>query len=117
MGVIHYLKQRDLDAARSSFRKVLDEYPSSDVASEARRMLARVYEKEEGELHKAIQEYYRLLDETNDLEAEKDILLDVANCYYRLDELGQASQLYRQIIEDYSYPGLNTKENLRKVRI
>jgi tetratricopeptide (TPR) repeat protein len=117
MGVIHYLKQRDLDAARSSFRKVLDEYPASDVAPEARRMLARVYEKEEGELHKAVQEYYRLLEHTDDQTKEKDILLDVANCYYRLDELEYASRLYRRIIEDYSYDEVSDHAYLRLAHI
>jgi tetratricopeptide (TPR) repeat protein len=113
MGVIHYLKQRDLDAARSSFRKVLDEYPESEVAPAARRMLARVYEKEEGELDKAVQEYYRLLDQTDDQTKQKDILLDVANCYYRVDEIDYASVLYRRIVEDYPYDELTDQAYLR----
>jgi tetratricopeptide (TPR) repeat protein len=117
MGVIHYLKQRDLDAARSSFRKVLDEYSTSEVAPEARRMLARVYETEGGEPQKAIQEYYRLLEESNDPAYEKDILLDVADCYYRLDDLANASRLYRRITEDYSYDELSDPAYLRLAHI
>jgi tetratricopeptide (TPR) repeat protein len=113
MGVIHYLKQRDLDAARSSFRRVLDEYPGSEIESEARRMLARVYEKEEGELHKAVQEYYRLLEQTDDRTKEKHILFDVANCYYRLDDLEHASEFYRRTIEGYPHDELSDQAYLR----
>jgi TolA-binding protein len=113
LGIIHYLKQRDLDAARANFKKVLDEYPTSDVALDARRMLARVYEKEEGAYQKAIKEYSRLLELTHDTETEKSTLLDVANCYYQLDNLDLAATFYQRVIDDYPYDDVSDVAYLR----
>src|SRR3990170_6624921 len=54
VALIHYLQRRDVDAARSTFRKILLSYPDSAVAREARRLLARMYSEDLGEPEKAI---------------------------------------------------------------
>jgi tetratricopeptide (TPR) repeat protein len=103
MGVIQFLKIRDLGAARASFREVLSQYPESDVAPDARLMLARIYEEEQGELEKAVREYRYLLEQTDDPVEERAVWMSIADCYYRLDDVDRAKDAYQRVVEDYPY--------------
>lgn len=101
LALIHYLKRRDLDAARSTFRKVLTSYPESAVARDARRLLGRMYEQDLGEPEKAIREYELLLEDAIDPAEKKSLLLQIANCRYNSNEIDLAAEGYRRVIERF----------------
>ncbi|MFQ5789933.1 MAG: tetratricopeptide repeat protein [Acidobacteriota bacterium] len=103
IGAIYYLRLRDLDAARASFRKLIAEYPQTRAAREGRRMMARMYEEDLGEPEKAIEEYKQMLAEASDAAEEKSILLSVANCLYALNRLTESASAYRRVIEEFPY--------------
>lgn len=102
-GVIYYLKLRDLDSAQANFKKVLTEHSERDVARDARRMLARIYQDDLRAPVKAIREYLHLLEQVEDPFEEKAVLLSIANRYYVLNELERASEFYRRVVEQYRY--------------
>jgi len=103
IGLIHYLKLRDLGAARAAFRILLSRHPESEVTIEARRMLARMYEEDLGDPDKAVRQYTEILAELEDPGEEKEILLAIAHCHYRLDQLREAADVYSRVIEEYPY--------------
>ena len=103
IAVIHYLKLRDLDAARNTFRKLVSEYPKSPKAREGRRMLARMYEEDLSDPERAIQEHQVLLADARDRREERDLLAAIANCRYLLDDLVAAAEGYHRLIRDYAY--------------
>ena len=100
VGLIHYLRRRDLDSARSTFRKILSSYPESDVARDARGLLARMYEQDLGEPEKAIREYELLLESETDPGERKTLLTRIANCRYEMDDMEGAAEAYRRVVED-----------------
>jgi len=101
LALIHYLQRRDVDAARSTFRKILLSYPDSAVARDARRLLARMYSEDLGEPEKAIREYELLLMEETDPEQRKSLLLDIAYSRYTTGDMEGAAEAYRRVIEDF----------------
>lgn len=103
IATIHYLKLRDLDAARNMFRKLLSDYPESPVARQGREMLARMYEEDLADPARAIQEYQVLLADTEDAREERSLLAAIANCRYLLNNLPEAVEGYERLIEDYPY--------------
>lgn len=100
VALIHYLRRRDLDAARSTFRKILDSYPESEVARDARRVLARMYEQDLGEPEKAIREYELLLESESDPEERRSLLMWIGNCQYTMNDLEGAAGAYHRVVED-----------------
>ena len=98
-GMIYYLKLRDLDTAFVNFRKVITEHTDSPIAKDARLMLARMYQEDRGEHEKAIREYERLLEEMENTEEQKAILLSLADSYYELDDLARAAEHYQRVID------------------
>ncbi len=100
VGLIHYLRHRDLDSARSTFRKILSSYPESDVARDARRLLARMYEQDLGEPDKAIREYELLVESETDPGERRTLLTRIANCRYEMDDMEGAAEAYRRVVED-----------------
>lgn len=103
MALIYYLKLRDLETARSTFRKLLTFYPKSPVAREARVLLARMYQEDQGDPHRAIEEYALLIRDESDPAKEKRYLLKIAECRYSLNQLDEAAEDYRRIIDDFAY--------------
>jgi TolA-binding protein len=103
VALIYYLKLRDLETARSTFRKLLTFYPTSPVAREARVLLARMYEEDLGDPHRAIEEYALLIQHESDPAKDKTYLLKIAQCRYSLNQLDEAAEDYRRIIEDFAY--------------
>ena len=100
VALIHYLRRRDLDAARSTFRKILSSYPESDVARDARRLLARMYEEDLGEPDKAIREYELLLESEPDPSEKRALLIRIADCRYTMDDMEGAAEAYHRVVED-----------------
>ena len=100
VALIHYLRRRDLDSARSTFRKILSFYPESDVARDARLLLARMYEQDLGAPDKAIREYEFLLESETDPAERNSLLMRIADCRYEMDDMGRAAEAYRRVAED-----------------
>ncbi len=117
MGLIHFLKLRDVNAARTTLRSLLNKYPESEVANDARLTLARLYEEDLQAPEKAIQEYEELLSRLDDPGEEKAISLSIADCHYRLDHLQRAADDYRRVIEDYPYDARSDLAFLRLAHI
>ncbi len=103
-GIIYYLKLRDLDSAFVNFRKVVTEHTGSSIAKDARLMLARMYQEDRGEHEKALREYGRVLEEIDDTDEQKAILLSVADNYYEMNDLEQAARHYQRVIDLAKYP-------------
>lgn len=103
-GMIYYLKLRDLDTAFVNFRKVITEHTDSPIAKDARLMLARMYQEDRGEHEKAIREYERLLEEMENTEEQKAILLSLADSYYELDDLARAAEHYQRVMDLADHP-------------
>jgi tetratricopeptide (TPR) repeat protein len=97
-ALIYYLRRRDLDTARTTFREILTSYPESDVARDARRLLGRMYEQDLGEPEKAIQEYELLLESENDPDKKNALLTRIANCRYTMDDMEGAAEAYQRVI-------------------
>ena len=104
-GIIYYLKLRDLDTAFVKFRKVITEHTGSPVAKEARLMLARMYQEDRGEHEKAIREYELLLEQIQDADEQKAVLLSLADSYYELDDLARAAEHYQRVMDLADHPG------------
>lgn len=117
MALIHYMKLRDVNAARSTLRNLLNKYPGSEVANDARLTLARLYEEDLRAPAKAIQEYEELLSDLDDPGEERAILLSIAECHYRLDQLQRAAEDYRRVIEGYPYDAQSDLGFLRLAHI
>lgn len=100
VALIHYLRRRDLDAARSTLSKILSSYPESDVARDSRRLLARMYEQDLGEPDKAIREYELLLESETVPGERRALLVRIANCRYTMDDMEGAAEAYHRVVED-----------------
>jgi TolA-binding protein len=103
IGLIHYLKLRDLSAARTAFQVLLRKYPEDARTTDARRVLARMYERDLRDPDKAVRQYREILSALEDPGQEKAILLSIAECHYRSDQLPEAAGAYAHVIEDYPY--------------
>jgi len=95
LAQIYYLRLRDPDAAKDSLVELLQDYPGSNVDIDARRLLARLYEEDFEDPHRAAKLYRTLLAENLDGDVRRQTLLDIANCHYRLGELDASANAYR----------------------
>ncbi len=116
VGVIYFLELRDVEAAKRIFREVKSDYPQSPSAKDARRMLARIYGDEQGELRRAIRAYEQLLDEYAGRD-KKEIQLAIADYYYELDEMTTAVEGYGRVIDEHAYDELSDRAYIRLAHI
>lgn len=98
LAQMYYLRLRDVNAARDGLLRVLTEYPESPVALSARRLLARLYERELDAPEKALAQYEVLMQGPLDADSEREMLLAIADCRYRLDELEASAEAYRKVL-------------------
>jgi tetratricopeptide (TPR) repeat protein len=115
LAQIHYLHLRDVDAASDRLRKILSDYGGSEAVPRARRLLARIYEQDFGDLERALEQYRALLAledgaelfETTGAESDvspgsdesrRETLLSIASCLYRLNRLPEAKQVYGEVL-------------------
>jgi tetratricopeptide (TPR) repeat protein len=112
VGVIYFLELRDVEAAKRIFREVNGDYPQSSSATDARRMLARIYGDEQGELLRAIRAYEQILDEYEDRD-KKEIQLAIADYYYDLDDMTTAVAGYGSVIDEHAYDDLSDRAYIR----
>ncbi len=116
VGVIYFLELRDVEAAKRIFREVKGDYPNSSSATDARRMLARIYGDEQGELRRAIRAYEQLLDEYEGRD-KKEIQLAIADYYYEMDDMTTAVAGYGRVIDDFRYDELSDRAYIRLAHI
>lgn len=95
LAQIYYLRLRDVDAAKDILVKMQHDYPDSNVDIEARRLLARLYEEDLQDPHRALKLYRALLAEKLDQSVRRQTLLEVAHCHYRMGELDASADSYR----------------------
>lgn len=95
LAQIYYLRLRDVDAAKDSLVKVIQEYPTSSVGVDAQRLLARLYEDDFKDPQRALKLYRTLLAENLEEGTRRQTLLDIAECHYRLGELEASANSYR----------------------
>ena len=95
LAQIYYLRLRDVDAAKDSLVKLQQDHPGSSVDIDSRRLLARLYEEDFQDPHRAAKLYRALLAEDLEQEVRRQILLDLANGQYRLGDLEASANAYR----------------------
>lgn len=98
LAQIHLLRTRDVTAAHAALLKILDDYPESPVALDAHRLLARLYERELQDPGRALPHYRAVLETETDVDVERDTLLSLGDCHYRLEQLEEAAAAYRRAI-------------------
>lgn len=98
LAEIHYLNRRDAEAAHTLLLEILTDYRTSAASTDAQRLLARLYETELDDPEKALSQYRALLDVEESPERRRSTLLSMAECYYRMDRLDKALEIYREVI-------------------
>ena len=98
LAQMYYLRLRSVTASRDSLIKILTDYPASPVVAPARKMLARLYERELDSPEKALAQYEILIRQDPDIESEREMLSAVADCHYRLDELDASRDAYQRVL-------------------
>ncbi len=95
LAQIYYLRLRDVNAAKDVLVKMQRDYPDSRLDIEARRLLARLYEEDLQDPHRAVKLYRALLAEELDNNVRRQTLLEIAHCHYRMGELDRSAEAYR----------------------
>jgi tetratricopeptide (TPR) repeat protein len=98
LAQLHLLRTRDLTGAQVALAKILDDYPESEVALSAQRLLARLYERDLSDPERAIPHYRALVGREPDVNVERDTLLSLGECHYRLEQLEEAAKAYRRAV-------------------
>jgi tetratricopeptide (TPR) repeat protein len=95
---IHLLRTRDVTAAQTALVEILDRYPESDVVPSAHRFLGRLFERELADPEKAIVHFRASLETETDTATERETLLSLGECYFRLEQREEAGEAYRRAI-------------------
>lgn len=95
LAQIYYLRLRDVEAARDSLIKVVQDYPGSSVEDDARRLLARLYDEVLKDPDEALKQYRTLLGHKLDEDTRRRTLLEIGHCHYELNELQASANAYR----------------------
>ena len=98
LAQIHLLRTRDVPAAHAVLLEILHDYPDSPVAFQAHRLLARLYEHELEDPEKALPHYRAVLQSEADIRVERDTLLSLGECHYRLEQIEEAAAAYRKAV-------------------
>ncbi|MGH9319622.1 MAG: tetratricopeptide repeat protein [Vicinamibacteria bacterium] len=112
LAQIYLLRMRDVGAAHAALVKILDDYPASPVAQKAHGLLARLYERELAEPERALLHYRAVLESRPDVETERETLLALGDCHYRLERLEEAAAAYRAAVS-LSYDGASDSAYFR----
>ncbi len=95
LAQIYYLRLRNVEAAKNSLVKVIQDYPDSRVNVDARRLLARLYEEDLQDPQRALKLYRDLLAENLEARTRRQTLIDLGDCQYRMGELDASANTYR----------------------
>lgn len=107
--------QRDLkqyDRAIQHFIHVIEDYPKSPDAWQARIRLSECYAAV-GKNREAIIEYESALNMTQDAKEKRRLRLNIADLYYDTNDLGQAVAEYGKVVENAPYDELSERAFLR----
>jgi tetratricopeptide (TPR) repeat protein len=98
LAQIHLLRTRDVTAAHAELVKVLDDHPDSPIAVPAHRLLARLYERELQDPQRAVPHYLAVLEHEVEVDVERETLMSLGECYYRLERLEEARAAYEKAV-------------------
>lgn len=98
LAQIHLLRTRDVTAAHAALLEILDDYPDSSVALPAHRLLARLYEREYQDPQRAVPHYLAVLENEIEVDVERETLLSLGECHYRLEQLEEARSAYGRAV-------------------
>jgi TolA-binding protein len=112
LALIYYMKLRDNESARVTLLKLVDEYSGSAAAREGRLMLAQLYEQELAAPEKALAEYRTLLAAPENAHEEKSLWLSMARCRLTLNQMEEAEEGFRRVLEREPYDELAEQAEL-----
>jgi tetratricopeptide (TPR) repeat protein len=98
LAQIHLLRTRDVTAAHAELLKILEDHPDSPLALPTRRLLARLYERELADPQRALAHYRAVLENHLDVDVERETLLALGECHYRLEQLEEAAAAYGRAV-------------------
>jgi TolA-binding protein len=99
-GVIYY-NLEDYTNALTTFQQLLEDFPDSPYADDAKYYIAYINEKKFRYYSKALLEYYQLLINYPGSIWADDAQLGMGNCYYANGEYNNAIIEYQKVIDEY----------------
>lgn len=101
-GTIYHLYQSRYVDSVNDFRELLERFPLSSRAMEARLGIAEILEKKLGDCRLAIVHYQHLISDY-DTVADNDLYqYRISQCYYNLLNFEQSVLEYRSLIDNYA---------------
>ena len=98
--IFHLYQSRYLEAI-SDLRELLNNYPSSQYAFDARRTIAEILETKVHDCRRAIVEYQRLIDDYETVVDDDMYQYRIASCFYELLNFEQAKLEFYKLINTY----------------
>lgn len=98
--IFHLYQSRYLEAI-SDLRELLNKYPSSQYAMEARRTIAEILETKVHDCRRAMVEYQRLIDDYDTVVGDDLYQYRIATCFYELLNFEQSKLEFYKLINKY----------------
>jgi len=98
--IFHLYQSRYLEAI-SDLRELLNNYPASQYAFNARRTIAEILETKVHDCRRAIVEYQRLIDDYDTVVDDDQYQYHIAACFYELLNFEQAKLEFYKLINNY----------------
>jgi TolA-binding protein len=100
-ATIFYLYQSRYLEAISDLRELLNKFPTSKHALEARRTIAEILETKVRDCRRAIVEYQRLIDDYETVIDDDMFQYRIASCFYEILNFEQAKLEFYKLINNY----------------
>lgn len=100
-ATVLYLYQSRYLEAISDLRELLNRYPASPYAYDARRTIAEILETKVHDCRRAIVEYQRLIDDYETVVDDDQYQYHIASCFYELLNFEQAKLEFYKLINNY----------------
>ncbi len=101
--ITHYFLKNNAQAEKLH-RRLITENPQGTYAREARVHLAALYEKKPNSLHRALQLWRKVLQQTTDAAEIERLKRNMANIHVRMRHWDEARYMYRDILRSASSP-------------
>ena len=98
--IFHLYQSRYIEAI-SDLRELLNKYPESRYAFEARRIIAELMDSKLHDCRRAIVEYQRLIDDYETVADDDLFQYRIASCYYEVLNFEQAKLEFYKLINNY----------------
>jgi TolA-binding protein len=98
--IFHLYQSRYIEAV-SDLRELLNKYPSSRYAFDARRTIADLMDTKLHDCRRAIIEYQRLIDDYETVVGDDLYQYRIASCYYELLNFEQSKLEFYKLINNY----------------